>query len=182
MKQDKILHYVKNSFEGKPSFVLLMSDGKEYISNGCVFVENTQENKDRLIEEHGCSEELDALFDSPSLDNEDLTDGRCMYRGCTGLTSTSEYPNLTDGSWMYRGCTGLTSTSEYPNLTDGRCMYRGCTGLTSTSEYPNLTDGRCMYEGCTGLTSTSEYPNLTDGRCMYRGCTGLTSTSELGDL
>ena len=50
MKFVKILHYVESSFEGKPSFVLEMSDGKEYISNGCVWKENTQANLHKLID------------------------------------------------------------------------------------------------------------------------------------
>ena len=52
MKLIKILHYVENSFGGKPSFVILMSDGKEYISNGCVWKENTKENVAELIEKY----------------------------------------------------------------------------------------------------------------------------------
>ena len=148
MKFVSILHYVEMSYGGKPSFVILMSDGKEYISNGCVFVENNQENIDQLIQKYSCKSFLDELFDSPPLPIEELVDGRSMFRGCKSLTEFNiDLPNLVNGQGMFFCCKSLTDfNSDLPNLVDGSYMFCGCDSLTEFNvDLPNLEDDRAMF-------------------------------------
>jgi len=111
MKFVKLLKHVDVSFEGKPSFLLLMElDGnhKEFISNGCVFVENTEESRKKLIRKHSCEEELHGLLNSPNTDISDVRDGRCMFYGCKSLTHfEADFSSLKDGSCMFWGCDEL---------------------------------------------------------------------------
>jgi len=109
MKPVSILHYVEKSFEGKPSFVILMSDSKEYISNGYVFIENTESNRKHLVEEYDCADFLSDLFSSPPMPNDELTNASFMYGGCTSLTTPGDHPLVTDARWMYDGCTFIQS-------------------------------------------------------------------------
>ena len=153
----KILKYVAVSFENKPSFLLLMSDNKEYISNGCQFVENTENNIKYLLNKYDCEKYLNELLNSEVL---------------------GDYNSITDASFMLDGCNSLTSFSlEAPNLTNARSMLKGCTNLTSFSlEAPNLTNASYMLYCCTSLTSFSlEAPNLTNVSFMLKGCTSLNN-------
>lgn len=141
MKFVKIMNYVKYSFEGKPSFVLLMSDGKEYISNGCVFVEKAQKNIDKIIKKYDCGNYLDELFEEPSIDISELVDGYGMFWGCKELSEfTHDMPNLENGEWMFFECSKLTKfTSELTKLEYGNGMFIDCTQLTEfTRDFPNL--------------------------------------------
>ena len=79
MKLLKILHYVESSFDYLPSFVLLMSDNKEYISNGCVFIENNEDNIKYLIDEYYCKEHLEELFASDSREMSEITDADVFF-------------------------------------------------------------------------------------------------------
>ncbi len=107
-----ITHYVQNSFEGRPSFVIEMSDGKDYISNGCVFVENTEENRDKLIKGFDCGAELIALFNADGIAIEELEDGRYMFSGCENLAEfKADMPILEDGLGMFNGCEKLTKAA-----------------------------------------------------------------------
>ena len=154
MKFVKILNYVENSYEGSPSFVILMSDGKEYISNGCVFIEKTLDNIDFLIEEYDCESSLDELFEAPGIDISELVDGRGMFWGCSELTEFNhDLPNLTYGYGMFECCYKLTEfTSNMPYLIDGRWMFYACIELSKfTSDLPNLKNGNCMFNGCKKL-------------------------------
>ena len=155
MKFVKILNYVENSYEGSPSFVILMSDGKEYISNGCVFIEKTQKNITKLIILHECEKELDELFESPGIEINELVDAGGMFRGCESLTEfTHDMPNLVNGTLMFSRCETLTTfTSDLPNLVNGTSMFAYCTSLTKfSSELPKLKMGLWMFDGCTSLT------------------------------
>lgn len=108
MKLVEIKHYVPKSFEGKPSFVLLMSDGVEYISNGCVFVKNTQENVDGLILKHNCKHWLDELFQSDGCDMKSVVDASYMFQNCESLeTFDGDMPSVTDARYMFYGCKSL---------------------------------------------------------------------------
>ena len=175
-KTNGIIHYVEDSFDGKPSFVIIMIDDNgnesEWISNGCKFVENTPENIESLIKDYYCKSYIEELLTSDKIKDSELTNGNFMYRGCISLTQPGDYPNLTNGEYMYYGCKSLTLPGVYPNLIEGECMYWGCTSLTQPGEYPNLMEGYFMYKGCTSLTKPGEYPNLTDIG-MYYDCTLL---------
>jgi hypothetical protein len=106
MKLVEIKHYVPKSFEGKPSFVLLMSDNKEYISNGCVFVENTQENVDGLIVGYDCQHWLDELFQSDSCDMSSVVNASYMFYNCESLETfdSDDMSSVVDATGMFRGC------------------------------------------------------------------------------
>ena len=157
MKFVKLLKHVDVSFEGKPSFLLLMElDGnhKEFISNGCVFVENTEENRKKLIRKHSCEEELHGLLNSPNTDISDVRDGRYMFHGCYELTNfVADLGSLENGSCMFWGCNSLTHfEADFSSLKDGSCMFYGCKSLTHfEADFSSLKDGRGMFYGCDEL-------------------------------
>ncbi len=107
MKFIKCTHYVESSFEGKPSFILLMDDEgveKSFISNGCQFVEDTEYNRNILVNKYDCLEYLEELNKS-SLDNHNsLTNGDHMFDGCNLTSFDVELPNLTKGICMFDDC------------------------------------------------------------------------------
>jgi len=170
MKPIEITHFVEQSYEGKPSFVILMSDGKEYISNGCVFVENTPSNRSRLIDIHDCENELDALLKAPGISWEDLEDGSNLFYNCESLTEPADTPNLVNGSGMYSFCKYLTEPANTPKLVDGSWMYSGCESLKEPANTPELVDGSWMYAGCWSLTEPANTPKLVKGPGMYESC------------
>jgi len=180
MKFVKLLKHVDVSFEGKPSFLLLMElDGnhKEFISNGCVFVENTEESRKKLIRKHSCEEELHGLLNSPNTDISDVRDGRYMCHGCYELTNfVADLGSLENGSCMFWGCNSLTHfEADFSSLKDGSCMFYGCKSLTHfEADFSSLKDGRGMFEGCKSLTHfQADLGSLKDGRGMFYGCDEL---------
>ena len=95
MKFVKLLKYVEKSYGDNPSFLIIMSDRKEYISNGCQFVENTEENIIKLILEYDCATYIKELFNSECEGIECVTDALYMFCGCTDLTDFEvDLPNL----------------------------------------------------------------------------------------
>lgn len=134
MKFVKLLKYVERSFEGKPSFLILMSDGKEYISNGCVFVENTKDNREALVDEYGCEGYLTELLENGlELDISEITNSSFMFYGCTSLVSfDADMSRVTDSYSMFYGCTSLVSfDTDMSKVTDSRYMFYDCTSLTN---------------------------------------------------
>ena len=147
------IKYIEKSFEDKPSF-LIKIEGVEYISNGCVFVENTAKNIELLYSQYDCKAYIQELLDVTWSDISNVTDTRYMFSGCTSLeTFSSEIPNVTNAWGMFRGCTSLeTFSSEIPNMTNARYMFSGCTSLeTFSSEIPNMTNAWGMFRGCIKL-------------------------------
>ena len=122
----KVKHYVENSFEGRPSFILEMSDGKDYISNGCRFKETTKENLAELKYFFDCKYYIDELFESPSIETEDITNCQEMFYGCESLTEiTSEFPNARNCEKMFLWCNNLTEmTSDFPKAKHCSEMFR----------------------------------------------------------
>ena len=129
----QIKHYVANSFDGKPSFVLEMSDNKTYISNGCVFAELTESNIDILIKTHNCKQYIDKLLASPSVEMKDVTDAGYMFDGCKALTAfNSDMSSVTNASCMFNGCKALTTfNSDMSSVTDANFMFNGCEALVT---------------------------------------------------
>ena len=111
MKFVKLIKYVENSYGDKPSFLILMDDSKEYISNGCQFIENTPENIKFLEREFkGSGEYLKELFSSKQVILEEVTSTRWMFDGCTSLAEfKGDMPNVADTRCMFEGCTALKS-------------------------------------------------------------------------
>lgn len=105
MKFVKVLAYIEKSFKGKPSFLILMSDGKEYISNGCKFLENTQRNRDSLVESYDCAEELHLLLQESCEDFKRVTNTSCMFYGCPDIEEFEEdLEHVIYDRWMFRFC------------------------------------------------------------------------------
>jgi len=180
MKFVKLLKHVDVSFEGKPSFLLLMEvDGnhKEFISNGCVFVENTEESRKKLIRKHSCEEELHGLLNSPNTDISDVRDGRYMFHGCYELTNfVADLSSLKDGRHMFGRCESLTHfEADLGSLENGSCMFWGCNSLTHfEADFSSLKYGRGMFYGCKSLTHfEADFSSLKDGSCMFWGCDEL---------
>ena len=126
MKLVKIKHYVESSFEGKPSFVLEMSDGKEYISNGCVWKENTQANIDDLINQHDCKADLDELFASKSIEMGEVTDAHGMFSHSQLTKFSSKMPKVTYAYEMFAHSKITEFSSNMPNVTDVSWMFKDC--------------------------------------------------------
>ena len=131
MKFIKLLKYVESSYEGKPSFVILMSDNREYISNGCVFVENCEASIKRLIRKYNCEAELNELFSSQEVGIGKITNSSLMFDGCTSLVEFSgDLSSVTNSRCMFRGCTSLVEfSSDLSSVTYSSFMFRGCTSL-----------------------------------------------------
>lgn len=155
MELTQILKYVAVSYNEKPSFLLLMGDGKEYISNGCEFVENTEENRNYLIDEYHCSSEITELLGSPVLsDYTSITDVRYMFDGSDAVTSvTLNLPNATLAQRMFHACSTLTTANiTAPSLINALAMFYQCTNLSSvTLDAPNIIYSSWMYYQCTSL-------------------------------
>lgn len=150
MKPIEIRHHLAGTSYRPPTFIILMSDGKEYISCETYFLENTPENQDKLINVAYAltKSEMESLLQSPMLADKDLVDGRYMFAGCTSLTEAPYYPNLKFGQCMYKDCVSLVASGCYPSLTHAHRMYYGCSEISSVGYYPDLIDHSCMYEDC----------------------------------
>ncbi len=106
MKFVKVMAYIEKSFKGKPSFLILMSDGKEYISNGCKFLENTEGNRNALVEDYNCAGELHVLLQEQGhVDFKRITNTMCMFYGCPNIEEFEEdLGHVTYDRWMFRFC------------------------------------------------------------------------------
>jgi len=154
MKFEKIVNYVESSFGDKPSFVLLMSNGREYISNGCVFVENTEDNIDELNKIFECKEFIDELLDAPGCSIYDIADARYMFRGCGSITEFNEdMPNTIAATGMFIDCYSLQRiNSSMPNVMDVNNMCTRCRSLYEfNGAVPKAVYARDMFEGCDEL-------------------------------
>ena len=103
-----------------------------------------------------------------------LTDGSCMFAGCSNLTSfSSDLSSLTDSFSMFDSCSNLTSfSSDLPSLTNGYNMFYYCKNLTSfSSDLSSLTNGESMFGTCSNLTSFSSHlSSLTNGEMLFERC------------
>lgn len=150
-----IKHYVEKSFRDKPSFVLEMSDGKTYISNGCVFVEMSAANIEFLINKYDCKMYIDALLASTSTEMSSVTDARFMFRGCKILTTfNNDMSSVINASHMFYGCETLIAfDSNMPSAINTVLMFGDCTNLTTfNSDIHPTTDTTCMFHNCILLT------------------------------
>ena len=189
MKLVEIKHYVPKSFGDRPSFVLLMSDNKEYISNGCVFVENTQENVDGLIVGYDCQHWLDELFQSDGCDMSSVVDASYMFCNCKSLkTFSGDMKSVVNASFMFYNCKSLeTFSGDMPSVVNASCMFYGCTsldknqpnniqGINMQNNYENLNevcgdkafyDANLNYEDGTSVYAKHRIPYTTVGKRQY---------------
>ena len=122
--------YIEKSFEDKPSFIVKIDD-VEYISNGCVFVENIQDEIDKLVEEYDCKDYLDELLSSEWVDFSIITNARYMFGYCKSLKSfDSDMSGVIDAYSMFSNCISLEKfTSDMSNMTNASFMFYNCTSL-----------------------------------------------------
>lgn len=109
MKYLRTSHYVEKSFEGKPSFIVVLqnedSEDISYISNGCVFVELNDKNIKKLIRAYDCKSYIDELLESPIDSDSSIKCASHMFRNADGLKSVElSLPQATDCSSLLRGC------------------------------------------------------------------------------
>jgi hypothetical protein len=155
MKFIRLVGYVEESYRNNPSFLILMSDGKEYISNGCTFVENTTKNIDRLEAEHPtCTHHVNKLLLSSAIDIGKVVNTSCMF-------------------WGYMGIEGITEFDEdLSSVVIANDMFYNCQKLSKfTSDLPSLLYGNCIFERCRALTEfTGNINEDAEVMCMFRGC------------
>lgn len=153
MKFIKVTHYVPVSYDGKPSFIILM-DGKVFISIDIEFIEDTPENREYLIDVYGCEEYLDEL-DNSCIDNHDsITTANYMMFGCEEVTEFEFIaPNLENANYMLDECEKLTNLKLVaPNLKYARYMARGCKKLTNLKLVaPKLENADYMIYRCDNI-------------------------------
>ena len=123
MKLLKILHYVESSFEDEPSFVLLMSDNKEYISNGCVFIENNEDNIEHLTDKYDCKRYLDELFASDSKEMNEITNANYMFYNSNITEFDSDMSSVTNAEYMFYDTNMTKFNSDMSNVTNVDCMF-----------------------------------------------------------
>jgi len=133
MKLVKIKHYVEKSYDNITSFILEMSDGVDYISNGCVF--EPVSKLDELIYEYKIPQkQIYELFNSPSIDISELVNGSYMFYGSDITEFEFDMPNLVHGNYMFHNCEKLEKfTSDMPNLVYIFFMFLGCHKLNKKS-------------------------------------------------
>lgn len=123
MKFIKILHYVEKSFENKPSFVILMSDGKEYISNGCVWVPNIKEYVAELIAFYNCKEYLEELFKSAPIDMSNVINANYMFAGSNLTKFDSDMSSVTYARCMFADSKLTEFNSDMGSVTNDFAMF-----------------------------------------------------------
>ena len=159
MKFHSIKKYIKSSFQGKPSFLIeLDNDGviREYISNGCTFIENTAENIEAIVKKYNCRSFIDELLNSDVIDNyKCITDARHMFRGSEEITElTLSLPNAEYCDYMLRGCRRLTKlTLSLPNAKYCEYTLNDCSRLIKlTLSIPKAKFCWYMLNDCSSLT------------------------------
>ena len=125
------------------------------------------------------------------LNTSEVTDMRCMFEGCSSLTSLDlsnfNTSKVTSMGRMFKECSSLTSLDvsnfNTSNVTNMGSMFSGCSSLTSldvsnfnTSNVAKMGD---MFSYCSSLSSFDlsnfNTSNVTDMRRMFRQCSSLTN-------
>ena len=145
MKLLKILHYVESSFDDLPSFVLLMSDNKEYISISCEFVENNEDNIKYLIDEYYCKEHLEELFASDSREMSEITDADYMFYSSNITEFNSDMSNVKYASGMFGYSKLAEFNSDMPNVKYASYMFNNSKLAEFNSAMPNVKYASYMF-------------------------------------
>jgi len=151
MKFKTVTHYVENSFEGKPSFIVVLEDlntgeEKSYISNGCVFVENTLENVETLLYEYDCFYDLDELFNSEIDSLDVIRYGEHMLRNSNVTHFETDMPNLVMGRYMFARSEITHFTANMPNLVNTYRMFTNSNLTHFKADMPSLKYDRYMFD------------------------------------
>lgn len=166
---------LKNLFGNKPSFLLLMSDGKEYISCGCVFEEYTKENIEDLVQSFGCKEKIWELIKSSVLENYDsIINASYMFHRCESLTKVVlTLPNTKIALGMFKNCEKLNDVVlQTPNLEKATAMFYSCVDLTEIYlKTLRLENARSMFAWCDKLKKvTVGILHFCHGKHTFQGC------------
>lgn len=178
----EIKHYVEDSFNNSPSYIMKMSDDNDYISNNYHFCELTEDKIAWFIKVYDCEKEMNKLFQSPSISTNELVNGSYMFDGCKNLSSVEYFPILEDGFRMFRKCKNIINVGDFPSLRDGNRMFYGCENLSNIGNFPSLKNGMYMFDGCENLINVTNFPILVDGHNMFTRCVNLVSVGIFPSL
>ena len=124
------------------------------------------------------------------LNTSEVTDMRCMFTYCSGLTSLDlsrfDTSKVTDMSSIFSNCSGLTSLDlssfDTSKVTDMFSMFGFCSGLTSVNltsfNTSKVTDMKYMFIDCQNLRtiyagSGWSTAAVTSSSMMFFNCTSL---------
>ena len=146
MKLLEIRHYIDGNHVGWPAYVLLMSDGKEYISCGAYFAENTRRNRLYLADVLGY-EALANLLSAPSVAIEDLEDGTSMFEGFEDeLEFDHPLTSLKYANRMFFKVKLIRFNSHLPNLIRALGAFYRTQIKTFSIDMPSLEYAESMFE------------------------------------
>jgi len=149
MKLKEVVHYLQRSpIKGLPLFILLMDDGKEYISVGDAFIENTKPNRDKIFPS---TDDKASMLSYTDYDIGEIVDAGYMFCGCDSITEFDiDMPNVICTDGMFAGCSLLRSfESRMPNVISCSFMFDGCSALeTFISNINNVRGARATFRGC----------------------------------
>jgi surface protein len=139
----KVLKYIETSDVGKPSF-LIEIDGVEFISNGCVFIENTKENIDDLLKEYDCKVYIDELLNSKDIESlSKVTNMSHMFRGAKSFNqdiSSWNTSNVKSMSFMFSGVESFNQDLSSWNTSNVKSMSLMFSGAESFNQDLNSWD------------------------------------------
>ena len=172
MKLLEIRHYVKSFLGGPPAFVLLMSDGKEYISYEDDFIENSELGRIYFIGGYDrcCVQEVDMLLNAPPIAIEELEKGECMFEGYGGeLEFDHPLPKLKDASWMFLGTKIKKFNVPLPSLEESYKMFSASEIQEFTSCMPSLKRAHYMFYKSKLEKFNANIPGIADTWDMFGG-------------
>ena len=177
----KVLKYVENSYKNGPSFLIEM-DGIEYLSNGCVFIENTKENIEELVERYNCKNYIDELLNSKDIEDiSEVTNMSFMFNGIKYFNqniSNWDVSNVTDMSFMFQGVIDFNqdlSSWNVSNVKNMAYMFGSTDSFNqdiSNWDVSNVTDMSWMFDGSTSFSqdlSSWNVSNEAETRYMFQG-------------
>ena len=155
MKYVRTSHYVAKSYGNKPSFIIILDDNgveKPFISNGCQFLELTDDNINKLTCKYNCDSYIKELLDTPIKNDDCITDARSMFQGCTSLRGVNlSLPQAIYCDYILMGCPSLICVNlSLPKAKDCGFFLCGCPSLICVNlSLPQTTDCYYMLHGCT---------------------------------
>ena len=112
-------------------------------------------------------ENLSSITGIEKLNTANVTNMRCMFEGCSCLTSLNvsnfNTQNVTNMSGMFDGCSSLTSLDvnsfNTENVTAMNSMFLDCRSLTTIycEKAWSCDDADAMFSGCTSLDGAIDY-------------------------
>lgn len=109
------------------------------------------------------------------------TIGKCVFAGCSGLTSVTIHNNVTNiGGEAFFYCSGLTSITIPNSVTSiNYGAFQGCSGLINVAIPNSITRiEECVFNHCLGLTSViipNSVTHIDNG--AFAECSALTTVT-----